>query len=131
MKEPLWLSKSLILAVHDRLLADYGGSSGLRDEGLLESALGKPVNLFAYGKPTLFALAASYAVGIVKNHPFVDGNKRTGFVAAAAFLDSNGIELVASEADATLKTLGLAAGEISEEEYAYWLKANSKLEKKP
>ncbi len=131
MKEPLWLSKSLILAVHDRLLADYGGSSGLRDEGLLESALGKPVNLFAYGKPTLFALAASYAVGIVKNHPFVDGNKRTGFVAAAAFLDSNGIELVASEADATLKTLGLAAGEISEEEHAYWLKANSKLEKKP
>jgi death-on-curing protein len=131
VKEPLWLSKSLILAVHDRLLADYGGSSGLRDEGLLESALGKPQSLFAYGKPTMSDLAASYAVGILKNHPFLDGNKRTGFVAAATFLDTNGIELIASEADATLKTLGLAAGEISEAQYADWLKANSKRGKLP
>lgn len=121
MKEPRWLSKALILAVHDRLLADYGGSSGVRDEGLLESALGKPQNLFAYGKPSVFQLAASYAFGIVKNHPFIDGNKRTGFVAAGAFLDSNGYELTAGEADATLKTLGLAAGEVSESDYAAWL----------
>jgi death-on-curing protein len=121
VKEPLWLSKALILAVHDRLLADYGGSPGVRDEGLLESALSKPQNLFAYGQPSIFQLAASYAFGIVKNHPFIDGNKRTGFVAAGAFLDSNGFELTASEVDATLKTFGLAAGEVSESEYATWL----------
>ena len=121
MKEPLWLSKALILAVHDRLLADYGGRSGVRDEGLLDSALGKPQNLFAYGKPSLFELAASYAFGIVKNHPFIDGNKRTGFVAAAAFLDSNGYELTASEVEATLKTLGLAAGDVSEAQYGAWI----------
>ena len=126
MKEPLWLSKALILAVHDRLLADYGGRSGVRDEGLLDSALGKPQNLFAYGKPSLFKLAASYAFGIVKNHPFIDGNKRTGFVAAAAFLDSNGYELTASEVEATLKTLGLAAGDVSEAQYEAWLGENYK-----
>jgi death-on-curing protein len=125
MKEPLWLSKALILAVHDRLLADHGGCGGIRDEGLLESALAKPRNRFAYGKPNVFELAASYAFGIVRNHPFVDGNKRTGFVAAAAFLDSNGFELAASEVDATVKTLAMAAGEISESQYATWLKANS------
>ena len=124
MKEPLWLSKAFLLAVHDRLLADYGGSSGVRDEGWLESALAKPQNLFAYGKPNLFELAASYAFGIVRNHPFIDGNKRTGFVAAAAFLDTNGLELIASEVEATVKTLALAAGEVSEAQYATWLKAN-------
>lgn len=126
MKEPLWLSKAVVFAVHDRLLADFGGSPGVRDDGLLESALGKPQNLFAYGKPSLFELAASYAFGIVRNHPFIDGNKRTSFVAAAAFLDFNGFELTANEVDATLKTLGLAAGEISEKEFAAWLKSNSK-----
>ena len=124
MKEPLWLSAAVILAIHDRLLADFGGSAGLRDAGLLESALGKPQNLFGYGKPTLFSLAASYASGIVRNHPFIDGNKRTGFVAAAAFLDSNGMELMATELDATVKTLGLAANEITEEQYAAWIAAN-------
>jgi death-on-curing protein len=121
VKEPLWLSKAFILAVHDRLLADYGGRPGVRDEGLLDSALGKPQNLFGYGKPSLFELAASYAFGIIKNHPFIDGNKRTGFVAAAAFLDSNGFELTATEVEATLKTLGLAAGEVSEAQYGAWL----------
>jgi len=124
VKEPLWLSQAFILAVHDRLLADYGGRPGVRDEGLLDSALGKPQNLFAYGKPSLFQLAASYAFGIVKNHPFIDGNKRTGFVAAAAFLDSNGFELTATEVEATFKTLGLAAGEVSEARYGVWLKEN-------
>ena len=124
MKEPLWLSKALILAVHDRLLADYGGSPGARDEGLLESGLSKPQNLFAYGQPSIFQLAASSAFGIVKNRPFIDGNKRTSFVAAGAFLDSNGFELTASEVDATLKTFGLAAGEVSESEYATWLEAS-------
>ncbi len=124
MKEPLWLSKAVVLAIHDRLLADYGGSDGLRDDGLLESALGKPRNLFACGKPGVFALAASYAFGIVRNHPFIDGNKRTGFVVAAAFLDCNGMELTATEVDATVKTLGLAANEINEEQYAAWLAEN-------
>ncbi len=126
MKEPLWLSKAFLLAVHDRLLADHGGDGGIRDEGLLESALAKPRNLFAYAKPDLFELAASYAFGIVRNHPFLDGNKRTGFVAAAAFLDTNGFELTASEVDATLKTLALAAGDLSAGQYATWLKANSR-----
>ena len=126
MKEPLWLTKALVLALHDRLLSDFGGSAGLRDEGLLESALGKPKNLFAYGKPSLCELAASYAFGIVRNHPFIDGNKRTGFVAAATFLDSNGWELTASEVDATLKTLALAASELTEAQYAVWLTENCK-----
>ena len=126
MSEPLWLSKAFILAVHDMLLSEHGGRSGIRDDGLLESALSKPLNLFGYGKPTLFHLAASYAFGIIKNHPFVDGNKRTGFVAGATFLDSNGLELTASEAEATVTTLGLAAGEVTQADYAEWLKANSK-----
>ena len=113
--------------MHDRLLADYGGGAGLRDEGLLESAMGRPRNLFAYEKQAnLFTLAAAYAVGIIKNHPFVDGNKRAGFVAAAVFLECNGYELQASESEATLKTLGLAANELSDADYATWLKANSK-----
>ncbi len=118
MKKPFWLTKDAVLAIHERLLADYGGSAGVRDEGLLESALGKPRNLLAYGRPTLFEMAASYAFGIVRNHPFIDGNKRSGFVAAAVFLDCNGLELVASEVDATLKTLALAGNEIGEAEYA-------------
>lgn len=124
MKEPLWLSKAAVLAFHGELLDQYGGAEGIRDNGLLESALGKPRNLFAYGKPAFFDLAASYAFGIVRNHPFIDGNKRTGFVAAGAFLDRNGWELIASEVDATLKTLALAAGEMTESEYASWLKDN-------
>jgi len=124
VKEPLWLSKAAVLVFHGELLEEYGGAEGIRDKGLLESALGKPQNLFAYGKPTLFDLAASHAFGIVRNHPFIDGNKRTGFVAAGAFLDRNGWELIASEADATLKTLALAAGEMIESEYASWLRDN-------
>ncbi len=121
MKKPHWVSKAVTLAIHDRLLADYGGSAGLRDEGLLESALGRPENLFAYERPSLFDLASSYAFGIVRNHPFIDGNKRTGFVVCATFLDINGRELVASELDATLKTLALAAGELTEAQYSKWL----------
>ena len=126
MKEPVWLAKDLILAVHDELLSLYGGSAGVRDEGLLDSALGKPLNLFLYEKASLFKLAAAYAAGIVKNHPFIDGNKRTGFIAAYTFLGRNGYQLVAPEVDATLKTLGLASGELSQEQYAEWIEANSK-----
>ena len=97
----------------------------MRDQGLLESALARPVNLRSYGDPDLPALAARYAAGIIRNHPFVDGNKRTGFAAAATFLDRNGLELSASEAEATRMTLGLAAGAITEDEYAAWLRDNT------
>jgi len=93
----------------------------VRDEGMLESALGRPQQLWHYAKPTLFALAGAYASGIVKNHPFVDGNKRTGFVAAALFLESNGLKFIASEEEVVERTLGLAAGALSEAEYAAWL----------
>jgi death-on-curing protein len=92
----------------------------------MDSALGKPQNLFTYGKPNLFALAASYAFGLVKNLPFIDGNKRTGFVVAVVFLELNGYKFQATEVDATLRTLALAAGEMSESACAEWLKTNSK-----
>jgi death-on-curing protein len=126
MKPPVWVLREVVLLAHEQSLAEFGGSAGIRDEGLLDSALGKPPNLFAYGQPSLFDLAASYAFGIVKNHPFIDGNKRTGFIVAVAFLQFNGWRLEASEVDATLRTLALAAGELSESAYAEWLKANSK-----
>ena len=126
MKEPVWVLREVVLMAHEQSLAQFGGSAGVRDEGLMDSALGKPQNLFAYGKPNLFALAASYAFGLVKNHPFIDGNKRTGFVVAVTFLECNGWHLEASEVDATVCTLALAAGEMSESAYAEWLKANSK-----
>ncbi|MBI5504526.1 MAG: type II toxin-antitoxin system death-on-curing family toxin [Deltaproteobacteria bacterium] len=127
MKEPEWLLREVVLAVHERLLAEFGGSAGIRDTGLLESALARPVNLYAYQSPELCELAASYAFGIVKNHPFVDGNKRSGFAAAAMFLELNGRRLTASEADATIRTLALAAGEMSEAEFATWLEGNSRV----
>lgn len=126
MKEPVWVLREVVLLAHEQSLAQFGGAAGIRDEGLLASALGKPQNLFAYGKPNLFELAASYAVGVVKNHPFIDGNKRAGFIVAATFLQLNCWRLEASEVDATLRTLALAAGEMTEAAYAEWLKANSK-----
>jgi len=126
MKEPVWVFREVVFMLHEQSLAQFGGSAGVRDEGLMDSALGKPQNLFAYGKPNLFELAASYAFGLVKNHPFIDGNKRTGFVVAVTFLECNGWRLEASEVDATLRTLALAAGEMSEPAYAEWLKTHSK-----
>lgn len=126
MKEPVWVRRDVVLAYHERLLAEHGGSAGLRDAGLFESALGRPENLFAYGKPTLFDLAASYAFGLVKNHPFIDGNKRIGFGTATLFLELNDRHFGATEVDVVLRTLALAAGEMSEAAYAEWLKANSK-----
>ena len=131
MKEPIWIRKDFVLSLHEVLLAEFGGSAGIRDEGLLESALGRPQNLFCYGTPSLFDLAASYAHGIVSNHPFVDGNKRSGFMAAYTFLGRNGFQLQASEPDATAATLALASGDLMEQEYAQWLKQNSKRTKKP
>jgi death on curing protein len=122
MREPNWISKEIILAVHNELLARFGGLSGVRDEGLMESALHKPEHLFYYENRPLPELAAAYAAGIVRNHPFLDGNKRTGFMAAYIFLGINGMDLVAPEEEAVLQTLALAAGEIGSPEYATWLK---------
>ena len=126
MKKPVWVRRDVVLAFHDRLLAEHGGSAGLRDGGLLDSALGKPQNLFAYGKPSRFDLAASYGFGLVKNHPFVDGTKRIGFATASLFLDLNGYRFIAPEVEVVLRTLALAAGEMTEASYAEWMKANSK-----
>lgn len=126
MKQPQWVLREVVFAAHDQSLAQFGGAAGVRDEAMLDSALGKPLNLFSYAKPSLFDLAASYGYGIVKNHPFVDGNKRTAFIVAVVFLELNGYAFQASEVDATLQTLALAAGEVSEAAYSAWLKANSK-----
>lgn len=119
---PKWLRREAVFILHDESLADHGGAAGVRDEGLFDSALARPENLFAYGTPDMFDLAAAYAFGIVRNHPFVDGNKRTGFLAAAVFLEINGWMLTADEVDATVKTFALAASEITEEAYAAWLR---------
>ncbi len=126
MTVPVWLLREIVLAVHERLLAEFGGAPGLRDAGLLDSALARPENLHAYEQPSIFELAAAYAFGVVKNHPFIDGNKRTGFTIAIIFLQRNGQAFTASEVDATIQTLALAAGELTESGYAEWLKANCK-----
>jgi death-on-curing protein len=126
MKPPEWVLRDTVLALHEELLSEFGGSSGVRDEGLLESALARPENLLAYGKPSIFDLAASYAFGLVKNHAFIDGNKRTGFVIAALFLEINSYRLQAAEADAIVHTLALAAGAMDEAGYAVWLETNSR-----
>ena len=124
MIAPVWLLREAVLATHERLLADFGGASGVRDGGLLDSALARPENLPACGQPTNFELAAAYAFSVVKNHPVVDGNKRTGVTIAIMFLERNGDTFTASEVDATIQTLALAAGELDESGYAAWLRAN-------
>lgn len=124
MKEPLWLTAEVILTVQKELLTRFGGLEGLRDEGLLDSALNRPQHLFQYEEPSIFEMAAAYAHGIVKNHPFLDGNKRIAFMAAYIFLGANGHELTVPEPDAVLRTLALAAGEIGADEYAEWLKVS-------
>jgi death-on-curing protein len=126
VKEPVWILRETVLAVQEELLAQFGGLAGIRDEHMLDSALARPQHLFAYGKPSVFEPAASYGFGLVKNHPFVDGNKRIGFTMAVLFLELNGYRFRAAEADAVVQTLALAAGEMSEAAYAGWLKANSK-----
>jgi death-on-curing protein len=126
MKKPVWVLRETVLTLHEQSLAEFGGAAGIRDEGLLDSALGKPENRLACGKPTLFDLAASYGFGLVKHHPFIDGNKRAGFTVAVVFLELNGYRFHATEVDAALRTLARAAGEMTELEYAAWLKANSR-----
>jgi death-on-curing protein len=130
MREPIWLRLEVILAAHDEQLAEHGGGAGVRDPGLLESALARPLNLFAYGDPSLPTLAAAYAFGIARNHPFVDGNKRTAAVAAELFLGLNGLDLTADDVDLVRTFLALAAGEISEEELAAWIDRNCRKRQK-
>jgi death-on-curing protein len=121
--EPVWLDAKIALAVHDRQLAEHGGGQGTRDPALLESALARPVNRWAYGEEEdLCALAAAYAFGIARNHPFVDGNKRTAWVFARLFLALNGAELRFAPEDAIGATLALAAGELTEEAMADWFR---------
>lgn len=124
MREPVWVLREAVHALHGRLLSEFGGAAGIRDEGMLESALSRPLNRFAYGSPSLFELAAAYGFGLVRNHPFVDGNKRIGFATAALFLQLNGLRFAASEADATVQTLALAAHELGEAGFAAWLEAS-------
>lgn len=125
MSQPVWVMRSVIDAMHDMQLAEHGGASGIRDEGLLESALARPQNLHAYGEGDLCALAAAYAFGIARNHPYVDGNKRTAFLAAFVFLKINGLVLVANEVDATQAVLGLASGVDDEDTFTSSLRANT------
>lgn len=122
MKEPVWIDMEDCLSFHEEMLARHGGIAGIRDQALLYSALHRPIQLHSYGKPTLFDLAAAYATGIIKNHPFLDGNKRAGFIAAALFLEINGLRFCASEEEVVLNTLALAAGEMDEATYASWLR---------
>lgn len=122
----LWVEASALALLHDEQLAEHGGSSGIRDHGLLASALARPQNQAAYGDGSLFDLAAAYAFGIVRNHPFIDGNKSTGFLAAAIFLELNGWELRASEVDTAMAVLALAEGAWGEKQFAAWLIKSSK-----
>jgi len=122
MKEPTWVDMADCFYLHDAILIMHGGLPGVRDQGLLESTLHRPVQRFNYGKPTRFEMAAVYATVTIKNHPFLDGNKRTGFLAAALFLEVNGLIFSATEENVVMQTLALAAGEIDESTYAAWLK---------
>jgi len=121
----VWIEPAVVLAVHDEQLAEHGGRAGLRDMGLLESALARPLQLAAYGTPGRSALAAAYGVGIAKNHPFADGNKRTAFVAVELFLALNGALLVADDADCVLTMLAVAAGDLDEAAFARWIHEHS------
>ena len=120
--EPVWLLRNAVLAFHSRQLAEHGGGEGMRDEGLLDSALNRPLNKFAYEEPDLFDLAAAYAYGIATNHPFVDGNKRTAYVAALTFLRLNGYRVDASATEKYETFIRLAAGEMEEMELSDWFR---------
>jgi len=125
VREPVWIDERDTLALHDRLLALDGGAAGVRNRGLLQSALARPQQLHAYGDdPDTVDMAAAYAGGIARNHPFVDGNKRTAFVVGVLFLEINGYRFAASEEDATQAVLGLADGSIDETSFIRWLRAN-------
>jgi death-on-curing protein len=122
----VYIDSRVVIAIHEEQLAEHGGGVGVRDPGLLESALARPANRAAYGDPDVAGLAAAYAYCIARNHPFVDGNKRTAFVCAELFLTLNRWELLASDADCVLTMLALAAGEFDEAGYAAWLRAHAR-----
>lgn len=122
MSEPIWLTIELVVAIHDEQLRIFGGPPGLRDRLMLESALDRPRNKWAYGETDLCALAAAYAFGISRNHPFVDGNKRASLLALITFLGLNGIDFVVPETEAAAAIIALAAGEIDEDGLARWIK---------
>lgn len=124
MSRWIWLDPAVLQAVHEEQLAEHGGASGTRDAGLFESALARPENLAAYGEPDAAALAAAYGWGLARNHPFVDGNKRTAFVAAELFLMLNGHELAADDAACVLTMLAVASGEMSEDAFAAWIRSH-------
>mgnify|MGYP004700931917 CR=1 FL=1 len=117
-----WIDKQALLLLHGESVAEHGGATGMRDAGLLDSALARAANLAAYGDPDIAALAATYGYGIARNHPFVDGNKRAAFLSVGLFLALNGYRLVTSQAEATVVIFALAAGEIDEAEFAAWLR---------
>jgi death-on-curing protein len=126
-KEPLWIEERDVFAIHDRLLAIHGGATGLRDLGLLQSALARPRQHHTYAKTVdVIVMAALYTAGIARNHPFVDGNKRTGFVVGILFLELHGFDFKASEEDATQAVMALAAGTLEEEGYVTWLRENAR-----
>ena len=121
----IWLEAGVLRAVHDEQLAEHGGAAGVRDNGLFESALARPRQLASYGVPDLADLAAAYGYGLAKNHPFVDGNKRTAFVAVELFIDCNGHALVADDADCVLTMLAVAAGTMDEAQFAAWIRQHT------
>lgn len=125
MSRWVWIDRAVILAIHDMQLAEHGGGTGIRDAGLLDSALARPLNLVAYGDPDASALAAAYGYGISRNHAFIDGNKRTGYVAAELFLRLNGYVLAATDADCVLTMLAVAAGDLTEDAFAAWLREHA------
>ncbi len=120
----VWVLESIVHAIHNEQLAEHGGLQGVRDITLLQSALARPCNLLSYGTPDIAALAASYGYGIARNHPFSDGNKRTAFVVTELFLNINGYELIADDASCVLMMLKVASAEVSEDEFAQWLRAH-------
>ncbi len=121
----IWLSQQIVLAIHDEQIAEHGGAVGVRDAGLLESALARPLNRAGYGDQDIAELAALYALGIIRNHPFVDGNKRTGYVMLETFLELNGAWFPVSDGDAVIETFKLAAGDTSDEAFTDWVRANT------
>jgi death-on-curing protein len=124
MDEPFWLTREIVIAIHDEQLAIHGGASGLRDEGMLASALDRPRNKFVYEQAELPELAAAYAFGMARNHPFVDGNKRTSLLALYTFLGVNGVDFIVPEAEAAAVILALAGGEVDEQGLTRWIRDN-------
>ena len=121
----VWLTRDLIIAVHDEQLAEHGGALGIRDEGLLDSALARPLNHASYGTPEIGELAAIYAIALARNHPFIDGNKRVAYVALETFIYLNGASFPVSDAEAVVMTLAMAAGELTDDEFIAWVRSNT------